>query len=400
MKFRLANFIIFLVYLYLPIDTLNGILIRNQDLSISPIYKVFILLLMIYYLLKNGIYSPLKWILFFSLIFLLHASMGILSNMDFIWGLKFLAIVISFSFFRKLIVEGRQDVVKNLAFISFAIITFNVIIGVSGYGYAQYARNDIGTRGLFYAGNELGVLLLLTSIIVLTHYLQKKSNMKYLFFSLVFIIFGGMLATKTALLGQVLVVCILPLIHFFQTSKGLIINKRSLKLITFGSIILLIGLPYLINYVLYEMNLIARLSYWSEKVDTTTLIFSGRNLLAEEVYDYWVFRGNFFNNLFGYGYNELLNVVGRSVEIDAIDLFMVFGILSVLAMYGFFINQFFKGSKSNSKAFIYRPYVRFGILFLLVLSCMSGHVLNSGMAGLLMGAFLSLQYYFEENYEG
>lgn len=400
MKFKVVSLIVFLVYLYLPIDTINGVLIRNQDISISPVYKVLILLLMLYYLIKNKIYAPLKWVLFFFVIFIIHVVMDIFTSIDFFWGLKFLAIIISFHFFKKLIIDGHIDIVKKLAFISFAIIALNVIIGVSGYGYAQYARNDIGTRGLFYAGNELGVLLLITSIIILTHYLKKKNNIKYLFFSLLFILFGAMLATKTAVLGQILVVSLLPVINFFQTSNGFIVKKRSLKLVAIGSITLLMGIPYLINYVLYEMNLMARLSYWSEKVDMITLFFSGRNLLAADVLNYWKSHSNTFNNLFGYGYDELLHSAGRSVEIDAIDLFMVFGIVSVLAMYGFFIDQYFKGSKLNSKEFIYRPYVRFGILFLLVLSCMSGHVLNSGMAGLLIGAFLSLQYYSKENYEG
>ena len=160
----------------------------------------------------------------------------------------------------------------------------------------------------------------------------------------------------------------------------------------FGVFVILIVLPSLVYYVLYKMNLISRLSYWADKVDIVTLSFSGRNLLATEVYEHIKFDGSFLNTLIGYGYNNLINIVGRNVEIDFIDLFMIFGLIGTLAMYGFFINQLLKGSRLP-QAYVYKPYVKFGIWVLLILSCLSGHVLNSGMAGIMIGALIAIQYY-------
>ncbi len=393
MKIKTVNLIVYLIYFYLPIDTLNGILIRNFELSISPVYKIFTLVLMLVYITRQKNYSPLKWTIFFILIFIFHLIIGIHTSLAFSWGLKFLAIIISFSFFKILLQEGRFDIVKNLAFISFALIGINIFIGLIGFGYAQYARDDVGTRGLFYAGNELGVLLLVTSLIILSKFLVEQEMRKYLFFSFLFIVFAAMLTTKTAVLGQILVVFVLPVIELVHSKRGFILKKRSIKIAGFGFLVMFAGLPAVAYVVLYELNLIERISYWAGKVDMVTLFFSGRNLLAAEVYEYVKLEGSFYNNLIGYGYDTLISAVGRSVEIDFIDLFMLFGFIGVLAMYGFFINQLFSRSNLSDANFVYKPYVRFGILLLLFLSCMSGHVLNSGLAGIMIGALLSLQFY-------
>lgn len=400
MKIKLVDLIVYLIYFYLPIDTLNGVLIRNMEFSVSPYYKSLILSLILIYLTRKKILYPLKWSIFFLIFFIFHYFLGTFSSIEFFWGLKFLAIVFSFYFFKDLFLNKRLEIIIKLAFISFWLIAINILIGLSGFGFSQYAHNEIGTRGLFYAGNELGILLLITSIILLSNFLIKKDIKKFLLFSLIFMFFGAMLTSKTAVLGQVLVVFSLPIINLNNTRKGLVLTKSSLKLMSFGFFVVFLGLPYLIYFVLFKMNLIARLSYWMGKVDKLTLFFSGRNLLAEDVYKYLKTHNTFFNNLIGYGYDNLMVAAGRSVEIDFVDLFMLFGLIGIIGMYGFFVEQLRKGSYLKSKNNVIKPYITFGIYLLLALSCLSGHVLNSGMAGMVIGAFLALQYYkSSETYE-
>ena len=400
MKIKLVDLIVYLIYFYLPIDTLNGVLIRNMEFSVSPYYKSLILSLILIYLTRKKILYPLKWSIFFLIFFIFHYFLGTFSSIEFFWGLKFLAIVFSFYFFKDLFLNKRLEIIIKLAFISFWLIAINILIGLSGFGFSQYAHNEIGTRGLFYAGNELGILLLITSIILLSNFLIKKDIKKFLLFSLIFMFFGAMLTSKTAVLGQVLVVFSLPIINLNNTRKGLVLTKSSLKLMSFGFFVVFLGLPYLIYFVLFKMNLIARLSYWMGKEDKLTLFFSGRNLLAEDVYKYLKTHNTFFNNLIGYGYDNLMVAAGRSVEIDFVDLFMLFGLIGIIGMYGFFVEQLRKGSYLKSKNNVIKPYITFGIYLLLALSCLSGHVLNSGMAGMVIGAFLALQYYkSSETYE-
>ena len=151
--------------------------------------------------------------------------------------------------------------------------------------------------------------------------------------------------------------------------------------------------PFAIYLVLYKMNLILRLSYWMNKVDYVTLFYSGRNLLAEAIYNYLLKHSTFINTIFGYGYNKILYITGRSVEINLVDFYMLFGLLGVILVYGFFIFCFVKNFHKNSNIFIFKPYIQFAIIFLIILSLTSGHIFNSGLAGIMMGALMSLAYY-------
>ncbi|MEA2018798.1 MAG: O-antigen ligase family protein [Campylobacterota bacterium] len=277
--------------------------------------------------------------------------------------------------------------------ISFSVISFNMIVGALGYGYAQYGRNDIGTRGLFYAGNEVGGLLITTSIFVLSYFLLKKEFYKYLSISLIILTLAVLLTSKVALFGSALIIFILPIINLISTSKGLILNRTSFHIVGVSTLIFVLLVPYTIYYALYEMNLIVRISYWMNKVDLITLFYSGRNLLANDIFQFLQNQDISFSTFFGYGYEKIITVAGRSVELDAVDLFMLYGIIGVVIIYGFFLLNYFSNRIKKSKVYIYKPYVQFGILFLLLISISSGHIINSGVAGIMIGALMSLNYY-------
>jgi len=206
LKFSLLSITIYLLYGYLFVDTFNGIIIRNYAFSFSPIYKILLLSLMLYILLKRKIYTPIILLSFFIIFILLHIGEGIYSSLELFWILKFIMIVASFYFFKYLISINKFYVVKTMFIISFCVISFNMFIGALGYGYAQYGRNDIGTRGLFYAGNEVGGLLITTSIFVLSYFLLKKEFYKYLFISLVILTLAVLLTSKVALFGSALII--------------------------------------------------------------------------------------------------------------------------------------------------------------------------------------------------
>ena len=391
MKFKISKLIIGLILFYLPVDSINGLLVRNIDFSISTIYKSLIMILIAVYLSRLKQIKFLKWLVWVFLLLAIHFIDGSLAGIEFAWAIKFLSIVLSFFFFKTFIESNDPDIIFKITKFSLWVIVLNILIGLAGFGYAQYARDGIGTRGLFFAGNELGVLLLMISLIILSRYLIFNRIKSYLIYSILFIFIAAMLTTKTAVFGQFLIIFSLPFIHFNQTKKNWVINKSSLKLVGFAFVIAFVGLPFLINYVLYDMNLISRISFWSERVGVSTLIFSGRNLRAIEVIEYLQINSSFVNNIFGYGYAVLTGILeGNIAEIDLLDIFMVFGIIGVIGTYGFLFNEFFK--KIDARDFIYRPYVRFGILMLIIVSLTSGHVLNSGMAGIMIGMFLSLQY--------
>lgn len=396
-KISFLNIIIFLLYLYLIIDTVNGIIIRNYNFSVSPIYKITLLILMVIILLKHRVNSPLMSIGIFLIFTSIHFFMNTYSSLEIFWSLKFLIIIVSFYFFKLLILNNMFFVVKRMFFISFFIISFNMIIGYLGYGYSQYEINNIGTRGLFYAGNEVGILLIATSTFILSHLLLNNENKKYIFISISTLILSILLSSKVAVLGSGLVILTLPLINIIQTSNGLIFKKSSFYIVCISTIIFIILIPYAIYYTLFEMNLIVRISYWINKVDYITLFYSGRNLLANDIVQFVKNDSSILNILFGYGYDKIILIAGRTVELDAVDIFMIYGVLGLVIIYGFFFLNLIKNIKKDSKIYIYKPYTQFGILFMLLLSISSGHVINSGLSGIMIGALMSLNYYRVEN---
>jgi hypothetical protein len=393
LKFSLLAIIIYLLYGYLFIDTLNGLIIRNYAFSFSPIYKMLLLVLMMYVLLKKKIYTPIILLSFFTMLILLHIVQGIYSSLELFWMLKFIMIVTSLYFFKFLISINKFHVVKNMFFISFIVISFNMFVGALGYGYAQYGRNDIGTRGLFYAGNEVGGLLIVTSIFILSYFLLRKEFYKYLSISLIILTLAVLLTSKVALFGSALIIFILPIINLISTRKGLILSRVSFRIVGISTMIFIFLVPYTVYYALYEMNLIVRISFWMNKVDFITLFYSGRNLLANDIFQFLQNQDISFNAFFGYGYEKIITVAGRSVELDAVDLFMLYGTIGVVVIYGFFLLNYFSNRVKKSKVYIYKPYVQFGILFLLLISISSGHIINSGVAGIMIGALMSLNYY-------
>ncbi len=382
-----------MVFFYLPIDTINGILIRNYNVSISAVYKFILMILILIYLLKKKIFVPHIFLIFFILIICFHLLLNIYNFIDVIWTLKFLLIVSSFYFFKYLIKKNRFNIIKNLFIFNFIVLAFNLFLGIMGFGYAQYGRNNIGTRGFFYAGNEVGALLIILAIFLLSYALINKKIRQYIFLSILILILGVFLSSKVAVLGSAIIIFILPIINFIHTKRDSIVNRTSFKVLNIVFFIFIFLFPFAIYLVLYKMNLILRLSYWMNKVDYITLFYSGRNLLAEAIYNFLLKHSTFINTIFGYGYNKILSITGRSVEINLVDFYMLFGILGVVLIYGFIIFQFIKNFNKNSKIFIFKPYVQFSIIFLIILSLTSGHIFNSGLAGIMMGALMSLAYY-------
>lgn len=393
MKISLEKITIVLIFFYLIIDSVNGVILRNYNFSVSPIYKSLILVLMLWLLFKQNKFTPFVIVFVFILLHLIHIMKGSFSLIGLFWSIKFITIVVSFHFFKQLIIKNKYKIINNLFTIGFLFIFINVLIGLFGYGYAQYARHNIGTRGLFFAGNELGILLIIIIMFLLIHYLVEKNIKKYLLVSFSALFLSAMLTTKVALIGSSIIIFVLPMISIWITRKGLIVEKKYLYANLFGIVIFFIFVPYTIYFALYKMNLILRILATLNSFDLITLLFSGRNLSAEKITEYVYVNASIVGLTFGYGYNTILKVVGKSVEIDIIDNFMLFGFVGSIIIYGFFIAQLIMLKKLQRNLYPYSKHVIFGIIMIMIISITSGHVVNSGLAGIFIGAFMAMGYY-------
>jgi len=144
-----------------------------------------------------------------------------------------------------------------------------------------------------------------------------------------------------------------------------------------------------IFYALYESNLIDRLSYFYQKLDLISIIFSNRNIWAAEAYDAFVNDYSFFQWFFGTGSNWWSFISeNKIIEIDPFDFLMSYGIVGLIGTFGIIVGIIID-SIVNRKQNTYFHYIAFTIFLLLGMSTTAGHVFNSGTAGFLIAIVLA-----------
>lgn len=387
-----SSIVLFMLFFYLVVDSVNGVIIREGGYSISVAYKA-IMLLMIACVIRNSI---LLLVVIFSVAFYFvvhtlgnYAPLESLVSMIFL--VRFFSIVMFFEFFRKIIKErSGEKTIYYFSLVCFLILAINLLLGAAGYGYTQYrGGGGVGTRGFIYSGNELAGTLLASASIILMYHIKKQQFVKYMSFGLMFIFLALLTATKVAILSSLMVFMFFPIISFISRSRYLRIPKKE----TYFLLLVLLLFPIVsyasIYFVLIEINLLDRLSHFYQRTDLITTILSGRNervsdSIASYTYDYTILEWFF----------------GRASavmsEIDTVDVLVMYGITGVVLVYGFFVFRLIICLKSSS-VYEYSGYVFFMIILLLMISTTAGHIVYSGTAGPLIAALLSMAIYRRKN---
>lgn len=391
--------------LFISIDMINGYLIRNGFFSISLILKTLTLVFVIIYLLKNRqtmsyVLRLISVILFYLIIhsFILSDILYAMQGLD--WLIKFLSIVIFYIFFSKLIVENKEEKVIKIVTYSFVFLVANFIIGYFGYGYPMYGEEDtaIGTRGLIYAGNEIGASIIISGAILQMYFIEQRKYLNFLFVGILMMAMGALLTSKVSILASILITLFFPLIKSSEKLKYLKINKKDFKYsFAILSILPLISLA-LIYYALYVSNLMDRFSFFYDKVDIVTFLFSHRNVWALEAIDAFYTKYTILDLFFGTGQDWFKYISEyKMVEIDILDFLMTYGLLGVLISYGFLVWMIIRSSMLKTNH--YRGYIIFISLLLIGISCTGGHILTSGTAGFLIAIIFSFTNFKDKNIE-
>jgi len=278
-------------------------------------------------------------------------------------------------------VNNNANEVKTHAYFknTYIVLILSVLSWVIfGLGYNQYAKEEIGTRGFFVAGNELGVLHIVTSFYFLRRFIQT-SWMKYVLFSLSSLALALLFATKVAVFGVLLLITLMPLttLNFASFSRGRY-KVRSLRLIFVLASSIIIALPKVSDILLQDIGLGRRLDYWMERVDLITLFFSGRNLLAERIFIEMIPNFDLSDWLFGPGLREVNSILGRSVELDILDYFSFYGLFGVLAYVMLLIRLVRYATKDGN--IVRRKSNVILIALLVIISNTGGHVISGGLA--------------------
>lgn len=388
-----------MVLVYLAVDCFNGILLRiGIGISISQLFKMGILFGVLLYMIRANLTHFLisfGFILVFiippiSNALLYGDTSTVVGNIG--YNLKLLLFPISYFFFASLPNDdwGQERVFKLFSWFNFWLIAANILLGVLGVGYSQYngPEGGIGGRGFFFAGNEVaGIFVLFGST---CWYLMKDKSfiVKFLFF--VFLLILGVLnASKTAILGILLIIGLLEI----QIKIPQKISLGQLFKFLFVPLVIL-SIPFALYVGIKSTGLIDRISFFYQRMDILTFILSGRNQMVMGAMNFYPSVYSFWGYLFGLGNLEFLEQMriyhgeAHTIEIDFFDLLFMNGFFGVVLILGFYCLVLFRSLVSSN--WVMSEYMWAVNLILLLISFMAGHVFNSAMLGISLGFFNGL----------
>lgn len=388
----LDNLLWGMVFTWLIIDSITGCFMSyGINLPLSQFFKSLTLFLIFVRLCRIRVFL----ITFFFLLvyiawYFLHLA---LINKDYALPLlllsKFLTLLFLYAYFRYCINQFPSETLINTQkalIIASIVIAFNVIIGIMGYGIPTYGESeediDMGVKGFFFAGNELGsVMAALVPFII--YLIKTKLKGILVFFAYIAIItIGVLIGTKSAILVTLSSVIIIPMLYMP--------SKKRLKALLF--LIAIICIPsFCIEDLLTELTIgsIERWTYFYDTGGINRLIFSGRD-------SFWDFKKEIFFNsdfptlLFGMG------AEGKLIERDHLDSLLIFGYCGLFAIGSFFLYLLITAIKHIK----YNPLVKvivFSNLLVIGIGYIAGHVWYSAMASVYIALLNALVFARNKN---
>lgn len=389
------------MFALLPVDMLNGILLKkgiNLPMSIGQLYKLIILA----FLFFRFIFKPKLLVFSLGLTFLLFLPSIYQAvkqlNAEFLFDdiikiSKYLAPLFSFLFFVDFIKRAEEPGIRKLiklARFSYLVLAGNILLKYVGLGSPMYEFGSIGSKGFFYAGNEISALLVILSSIIAFNLWQNKKRVQYFLFWAFTLFIGLTISSKTGVVGIALVFLLIPL---KRPSIKLSIGRLMFFL---GAILIVIPLAFYLSWKFIQGTAFyIRLQYFSAKFDLWTFLLSNRNVFFYDAYKKFITEYSVIEKIFGVGQGqyELINN-GSIVEVDFADILFAYGIIGLLyflIIMVFLLIQAMRFSKNNK--YIFANFVLLMTLVLLAISSTAGHVFSSGMAAVFIGLLFSLMYY-------
>lgn len=264
------------------------------------------------------------------------------------------------------------------------IVLFFLGLGVNSYGEVDSAYG-FGTKGFFTAGNDIGLVLLLTNNLLCYLYLSR--NKLHYLFEIVLVTIGTiMLGTMAGIGGSILIWGIL--FGFILFSKKFLSKRQKLFLA------LIIG--GILGYIIY--NIIAILTADDYMVQRFHTLLSGDSRTGLEVpAKHIMSKFNVAQWLLGRGYTGFgksmaleRNLEGyRLTEMDFYDVIGYYGVIlgGIVLLFSFYILFIICRSYLKKHSSIYF----WGIIFMCLFighGCLAGHAYTSTQASLLFTGFV------------
>lgn len=381
--FSVTNALYILVYYvqltWLLIDSIGGYFLHQSDGSSAlngivrgGITLILLLLLLVDNNIKNRSFILLSYVFLVTLSLLHTLIFQSVPQVSIIF--KLLLLPTWLVIVRHQLLTRRLDKKKvaNIIFFNTSILFFNVLISFFGVGYANYGMTAdgqfIGGHGFFYAGNEVGGVILTLSALGLW-FISTKSYILNIFLSALYMICGVGILSKTAVFGVLVNTSIALFVVNARKALVGILSVSAIALFYMDSIFQKIALFW------------GRISYFV-KIYGWETVFLGGQKRHNEISRY----------LREIDENPLLLLVGSgwngTTESNLFDLLEAFGV-SGLFFYAipivFFVKSFSVLKRRNERRLI---ILVSGFLIFLV-SLLAGHILQSAMISVFLAFFLN-----------
>lgn len=389
---KLVSIVLMILIILQPImDAVTYLQIRYSFnfISLSSIIRTVTLGLMLLYLLvikrrrKEILFLIGYFIIYLtSQIFLLHN--GFSSSLNTILTIFYLPIVIIFM--------HEVDTNENYFNLKIIMITYliylNFIVIPYLFKYGNYADNFYegknGFYGLFYGGNEISNILVILLPLVIEYLVRKKSYFLIILTFVELLLCIYLVGTKTLMLGSIIVS-----IYFLFKYLRPIYKKFSKKKkgILWGlAFLIFLGILVVLPRMAVTKNIIRAIEYYDFNLSNIfslngldKLIFSGRLEVLKSVGNLYR-NSSLFSILLGLGKSYI--ILFKGIEIDIFDIFFTIGISGIL-VYGYVM---LKNIKSEKLKGVYL----FTFILSMVISLITGHVLNTPNVSIFIGLLFSL----------
>ena len=376
-----------MVSAWLVIDSITGFFISyGADMPLSQLFKLAILVLIVVRL-QHKVMALLLATLIYLSGYVLHIT---LINGEFVKPIltfsRFLSLPYLYLYFRFSFRYFPKKTICNAekAFlVAWGVFACNVVLGLMGYGVSTYGEDgeiDMGVKGFFFAGNELGGIMAVIAPFMFYWILMRLSGLKFVVAYVAVIATGVLVGTKTSILVAVLSAVVVPLLYLSP--------RKRVRLLLALAVIIGLTVSYVINMIAESpIGVIKQWLYLYNKGGLVQLLYSSRDKFWD-VNERLFYGSDFLTQLLGMGRIEKLT------ERDHLDSMLMFGYLGLIVITSFFIYlliRAFRHRQNNSLMKI----VIFSNLLVLGIGYMAGHVWFSAMASVyiaLLNAFIFLRF--------
>lgn len=393
------------------VDFINGSLITmlnlGDEISIGKFYRILTIIVMIYMVLKysnkiekknNIIVLSITGVIVTTYIFIFliyHRSFkGIIYDVVSISKLLLIFIIIYSMFFlsrKKLI---NISIINRIFEVYLIIFPATMLIPyIFGLGSSTYS-NGLGYTGLYYANNDLSIVLLISTIYGLNSVIIKR-NIKSIILFILNLMSLLLVGSKTGILG----LCIALLVYFIFYARKAIktksISKKNMIIIAISSILSIVFI-FILFYPVFDKMLDRLIYFYKKEGNIFAALLSGREkFLSLAIHNLVQEKFFIFKLLFGVGFFYRNNWgKGRLVEMDLMDIVFSLGLIVALVIVCYIAKLLYKMIKNlNEKNFMFFVCISIMLLF----SFIAGHVAFSALSGSILALLISGQYLCDFN---